>query len=360
MKSRPPGGAVAGDEPGRRRSIMALTARHALRAMIIALALVEPAAAQSSGDDTVVVTASPITKFKGAAIGERVDGLVWRGGLNLSSPSDQFGGLSSLGFVSDDGRVVMITDRGNFVSGQLLYDDAVRPLSLVGVRVAAMKNSKGEELPRAYARDAEGMDVLTRDGVPVAVRVSFENLTRVADFALTDGIPGGPGRIVEIPQWLSDLRNNKSLESVCVAPPASPIAGSTLLIVEGTETYGVNHAATLLGKSDKGGLQLTPAPNVSPTDCAFLPNGDLLVLERGTALLSFLMQLRLIPADEVKPGAIMEGRVLLSASGGDIDNMEGVAVHQAPDGETRITIISDNNFNGWERNLLLEFALPKE
>ena len=63
---------MAGDEPGRRRSIMALTARHALRAMIIALALVGPAAAQSSGDDTVVVTASPITRFKGAAIGERV------------------------------------------------------------------------------------------------------------------------------------------------------------------------------------------------------------------------------------------------------------------------------------------------
>jgi hypothetical protein len=70
------------------------------------------------------------------------------------------------------------------------------------------------------------------------------------------------------------------------------------------------------------------------------------------------MLLKRVPAAEVKPGAAMEGEILLSAAGGDIDNMEGLAVHQSPDGETRITIVSDNNFNDWERTLLLEFALP--
>ena len=338
-----------------------MTGRAALRSGLL-LALVSlPALAQGldPGENSVALTATPIARFKGAAVGERVDGLVWRGGLNLVSPTDTFGGLSSLGFVGDDGRLVMVTDRGNFVSGQLLYDDAVRPLSLVGVRLAAMKNSKGEDLPRAYARDAEALDVVVRDGRPVAVRVGFENLTRVADYALAEGIPGGPARPVEIPQWISDLRTNKSLESVCIAPPASPVAGSTLLIIEDTERYGPNHPAMLLGKADRGELQLTPAPDVNPTDCAFLPNGDLLVLERGTAFLSFTMQLRLIPAADVKPGAVMSGGVILQASGGDIDNMEGIAVHRAPDGEIRITLVSDNNFNDWERSLLLEFALPE-
>lgn len=299
----------------------------------------------------------PIERFKGARVGERVDGLIWRGGLNLTSSTDTFGGLSSIGFLGDDGRLVMVSDRGNFVSGQLLYDEAARPLGLVGVRIEAIKNSSGEDLPRAYARDAEALDVVWRDGVPVAVRVGFENLTRVADYALLDGMPGGPAKPVEIPQWMSDIRSNKSIESVCIAPPASPVAGSTLVIIEGLEANGSNHPATLLGKADKGDLQLTPARNLSPTDCAFLPNGDLLVLERGVAFLSFIMRLRLIPAAEVKPGALLAGRVLLEASGGDIDNMEGVAVHKAPDGETRITLVSDNNFNDWERSLVLEFAL---
>ncbi len=55
----------------------------------------------------------------------------------------------------------------------------------------------------------------------------------------------------------------------------------------------------------------------------------------------------------------MVGEVLLSASGGSIDNMEAMTVHTAPDGEVRILIGSDNNFNDWQRSLLLEFALPE-
>ncbi|HEY4199081.1 MAG TPA: esterase-like activity of phytase family protein [Devosiaceae bacterium] len=304
------------------------------------------------------VTALQVTNFNGTPIGGRVGGLVWRGGLVLDGTTDEFGGLSSLSFTGPDGRLAMVSDRGNFVSGQLIYDEAGLPFGLVGVDISPMQNSKGAPLPRAFAQDAEGMDTLMRDGEPVAVRVSFENLTRVADFALTDGVPGGPAREIPIPDWISNLRTNESLESVCIAPPASPIAGSTLLIVEATDDSG-NHPAWLLGHKDQGALSLSSVPGVNPTDCAFLPNGDLLVLERGTALLSFVMRLRRIPADQVRPGAVMTGEVLLSASGSDIDNMEGVAVHPAPDGETRITLMADNNFNDWERNLLLEFALPQ-
>src|SRR5690606_794711 len=100
-------------------------------------------------------------------------------------------------------------------------------------------------------------------------------------------------------------------------------------------------------------------PGVNPTDCAFLPNGDLLVLERGIALLSFTMALKRVPAADVRPGATMRGEVLLETTGGDIDNMEALAVHRGPDGETRIALISDNNFNDWERTLLLEFTLAE-
>mgnify|MGYP001402620040 CR=1 FL=1 len=83
------------------------------------------------------------------------------------------------------------------------------------------------------------------------------------------------------------------------------------------------------------------------------------VLERGIALFTFQMRLKRIPAADVRPGAHMQGEVLLHSSGADIDNMEAVAVHDGPDGQTRITLVSDNNFNDWERNLLLEFSLPE-
>lgn len=315
--------------------------------------------AQSAEDTEPTVTAVQLTTFMTAEVGQPVQGLVWRGGLEMQSPSDTFGGLSGLGFTGPDHRLVMASDRGNFVSGQLIYDDQNRPLSLVGVRIEPMQNSKGNELPRAYARDAEALAVVLRNDVPSAVRVGFENLTRVADFQLIDSVPAGPAREINIPEWLADTRTNATLEAVCIAPPASPIAGSTLLLTEGVIDGDGQHAAYLLGQNDKGPLSYISSDGTNPTDCAFLPNGDLLVLERGIALITFQMRLKRIPAADVKPGAHMQGEVLLESSGGDIDNMEALAVHTGPDGATRITIVSDNNFNDWERNLLLEFSLPE-
>lgn len=307
-------------------------------------------------DETV--TALPIATFMGANVGERVQGVVWRGGLELKSTSDTFGGLSGIGFVDADNRLVMVSDRGRFITGQLIYDDQNRPASLVGVSTENIQNSKGAALPRAYTRDAEALSVIWRDGEATAVRVGFEGLTRVADFTLNNGKPKGAAKEVGIPGWLTDTRTNQSLEAVCIAPPASPIAGSTLLLTEGVLDDDGQHSAYLLGRNDKGELGYRSGDGTDPTDCAFLPNGDLLVLERGIALFTFHMRLKLVPAAEVKAGAHMEGRLLLESSGGDIDNMEGVAVHAAPDGSTRITLISDNNFNDWERSLMLEFSLP--
>ncbi|WIY52512.1 esterase-like activity of phytase family protein [Devosia sp. YIM 151766] len=305
------------------------------------------------------VSAAQVTRFKGAELDQQVDSLIFRGGLTLQSPDDTFGGLSSVTRTGAEQRIAFISDRGHFVSGQLAYDESDRLFGFIGVHIEAMQNSVGQPLPRQYARDAEGMDTIWRDGEPAAVRVSFEHLTRVADFAITNGRPGGAAREVAIPQWLTDLRTNESLESICIAPPASPIAGSTLLLTEEALDAQGNHRGELLGVNDKGPIGYVNSPIVNPTDCAFLPNGDLLVLERGVSLFAFVMNLRRVPAAEVRPGNLMRGELLLSAQGPEIDNMESLMVHTTPGGETRIFMGSDNNFNGWQRTLLLEFALPE-
>jgi len=284
--------------------------------------------------------------------------LIFRGGLALVAQDDTFGGLSGLTSTGSNQQVSFVTDRGSFVAGQLAYDESGRLFGLIGVTVEPMQNSQGDPLPRQYAKDAEGIDTIYRNGEPVAVRVVFEHLTRVADFDLIEGVPGGAAREVSIPQWLTDLRTNASLESVCVAPPASPIAGSTLLLTEDHDDGAGHHSGWLLGQADKGPISYQKDPLVYPTACAFLPNGDLLVLERGVSMLSFAMTLRRVAAADVRPGAVMAGELLLAANGSEIDNMEALAVHTAPDGEVRILIGSDNNFNDWQRSLLLEFALP--
>jgi hypothetical protein len=308
--------------------------------------------------DEATVTAIQIATFQNAAVGQPMQGLVFEGGLELHSAVDTFGGLSGLGFTGPDGKLVMVSDRGNFVTGQLIYDEVGRPLSLVGVDISPIQNSKGADLPRAFARDAEALTLIERADDSSVVRVGFENLTRVADFAVENGVPSGPAREVIIPDWLTGTRTNESLEAVCVAPAPSPIAGSTLLLTEGVTTGDGAHSAWLLGKNDKGPLSYRSGSGTSPTDCAFLPNGDLLVLERGVSLVNFATRLVRIRATDVKPGTEMQGEVLFEGIGGDLDNMEGLAVHQTPAGQIRITLVSDNNFNEWERNLLLEFSLP--
>jgi hypothetical protein len=44
----------------------------------------------------------------------------------------------------------------------------------------------------------------------------------------------------------------------------------------------------------------------------------------------------------------------------DIDNMEGLSVHTGPDGESILTLVSDDNFSVLQRTLLLQFALPRK
>lgn len=305
--------------------------------------------------EPVTVTASPLARFKGVETGARVDSVIWRGGFVMSADHPEFGGLSSLGFL-DHERLVMVTDEGRFVSGRLVSEDGT-PRGLADVEIEIVRNSSGNPLPNKFSSDSEALDVVFRDGAPVAVRVGFEHLTRVADFDLVDGRPGGAARPVAIPDWLTGLRTNESIESLCVAPPASPVAGSTLLITEGHSRERGAWAATLLGNRDRGDLGLIVAPGFNPTDCAFLPDGDLLILERGIFFLAFTMQVRRIPADEVRAGALMDGPVILSASGGDVGNMEGLGVRVTPEGETRLTIVSDDNFNGFLRTILLEFGL---
>jgi len=310
----------------------------------------------SASASDIIVTSKQIKTFKGKKIGEKVDGLIWRGGIELTSESKIFGGLSGITFTGANNQFTMVSDIGYFFTGKLVYDKTGAPLALDNVLASLITNSKGAALPRKFAKDAEAIDVIYRQNKPAAIRVGFENLTRVADFELINGKPKGAALIVAIPSALSNERTNASLESLCIAPPTSPIAGSTLLITEKMLENG-SVVGFMLGVKDRGRLHLKKAIGLNPTDCAFLENGDLLILERGIGFLSFTMQLRLVKADEVQPGAMLRGKSILKASGGDIDNMEGLAIHKNENGVEIITIISDDNFNGWEKNLLLQFSL---
>lgn len=254
----------------------------------------------------------------------------------------------------------MVTDTGRFVSGRLRYGENAAPIAIEDATIERVKNSKGVNLPTIFSRDPESLDTIYRDGKAVAVRVGFEHLTRVADFNLIDGKPRGAAKEYTIPSWITRQRNNGSLESLCIAPTNSPVAGSTLMILEDVRDQNGNHRAWLSGKRDGGILSVRAENGFRPTACAFTQTGDLLILYRDVGIFGFSMQLRMVKAQDVQKGNALFGEKLLDANGGDVDNMEGLATHLGPKGETIITILSDDNFRGWERTLLLQFELVKK
>ena len=73
------------------------------------------------------------------------------------------------------------------------------------------------------------------------------------------------------------------------------------------------------------------------------------------------MRMRRIPLSAIKDGALIDGPVVVTADMGyQIDNMEGIGVSRGPDGETILTLMSDDNFSVIQRTLLLQFALLGE
>ncbi len=90
-----------------------------------------------------------------------------------------------------------------------------------------------------------------------------------------------------------------------------------------------------------------------------LPSGELLVLERKFSWASGLgIRIRHIALKSLAPGAVVDGPSIFEADlGHEIDNMEGIDAHVTGEGDTVLTMVSDDNFSMLQRTLLLQFKL---
>ncbi len=338
---------------------------HLVAAVLVALPLTGDAFAGSlaSRGGTAVVTARPIADFHPAEPGRRRFGeLEFLGGLVLASPDTAFQSLSGL-FSRDAGReLVSVTDEGAWIGFRLKTDETGRPLAVEDVRIAPLLDADGHPFPTKWGRDAESLAFRRTPGGGEFL-VGFEGRHRVLSYAVK-GDPrtafDAPGRPVSgIPADIASLRDNRGLEGLAVAPPGTPLAGGLLLLAEEPRPGEADQPVWMIGGPRPGLFHLARRDRFAVTDAAFLPDGDLLVLQRRFGLrIGLGMRLLRIPADSIRPGRTIEGRVLLEADWGwEIDNMEGLAVDTAPDGSTILTLVSDDNGNWFQRTVLLRFRL---
>jgi hypothetical protein len=157
------------------------------------------------------------------------------------------------------------------------------------------------------------------------------------------------------------LPYNKGLEALVFVQKGQPLAGALIAISErGLDADG-NLIAFLIGGPSPGQFSVRRTEKFDISDAVLLPSGELLILERKFSWFTGInIRIRSIPLKSIAPGALVDGPVLFDADlGHEVDNMEGLDAHVTADGETVLTMVSDDNFSLLQRTLLLQFTLAE-
>lgn len=311
-------------------------------------------------DDPVDVTvrAYPLDFF---AIGNRAErrrgSLSFRGGVELQSPFEGFGGFSGLWRSPDGERLVAISDNAQWLTARVVHENG-RIAGLADAVMAPILGPDGRPMRRTRYYDTECLSIV--DGV---AHIGIERVPAVMRFDFAKQGVKARGQLVPMPSVAREWPRNRGPEAIGIAPPASPVAGSLVVIAEmarlepGAPTQGL-----ILTGARRGSFDVARSDDFDVTDLAFLPDGDILVLERRFSILrGIAARIRRLNGRALRPGATLDGPVIFEADAGfQVDNMEGLAIHRNREGETILTLISDDNFSILQRTIILEFVLAED
>jgi hypothetical protein len=322
---------------------------------------VQPPPKQPSPDElsvaapvSIEVNARPLPSFDTRDRGHlRFGSLEYRSGLILTSRFRGFGGLSGLRLDAKGERFIAISDKGAWFTGRIVY--AGREMTGIDdVEAAPMLGADGRPITARGWFDTES---IARDGQ--LVYVGLERVNQMLRFDFSKGFTRSRGEVVPLPPAARKLPFNKGLEALVMVPKGMALAGTLLAFSErGLDASG-NIIAFLIGGKTPGQFSVRRTDNFDISDAVLLPSGDLLLLERKFSWLAGIgIRIRRIALKSVAPGAVVDGSSIFDADmGNEIDNMEGIDAHVTPQGDTVLTMISDDNFSLIQRNLLLQFTL---
>jgi hypothetical protein len=320
-----------------------------------------PALAQKRAPDPparIEIAAAPIDAFDPRAPSQvRFGALEFRGGMALTSSHRDFGGLSAIRVGPDGAQFVALSDKAHWLTGRIVYDGERRPRQIAAAVLAPMLGPDGRSLAARGWYDTES---LAQDGGTLYVGIERVNRIMRFDFGRLGVL--ARAEPVAVSPAIAKLPHNKGLEGMEIVPKGQPLAGAMIAISERALDQQGNIRAFLIGGPTPGEFAIRRSEDFDVTDCALLPSGDLLVLERRFFLWSGVsMRIRRVPQSTIAPGALVDGATLVFADMGyQIDNMEGLSVHRDQQGEIILTLVSDDNFSALQRTLLLQFRLVEE
>jgi hypothetical protein len=303
------------------------------------------------------IDATAITSFDNHdATQSRFGSLEFRGGLVLTARHPAFGGISAIHVEPDGNHFIAITDRGSWLRGRIVYREG-KPAGIADAEMAPILGADGKPLAARGWYDVESLT--ERDGM---LYIGIERVEQIVRFDYRrDGLRAR-GQPIAVPPEFKTFAFNKSLECLATAPQGSPMGSALIAVTERSLDKDGNLRSFILDRDVVTPFSVKRTDDFDVSDCTILPSGDLLLLERRfSPARGIAMRIRRIPLAEIKANAVADGRSMIEADlGYQVDNMEGIAVHQTASGETIVTIVSDDNFSVIQRNLLLQFAIVGE
>lgn len=297
--------------------------------------------------------------FSEFAIGsdKRIFGkLEFLGGIGYSSSNPLLGALSAVRFREDHQTFVAVLDTGHWLTGRIERDDEGRLSGLADLKTRSMFNSAGQDENVKYQMDAEGLAIGKGE-----VFVSYEVFHRIDAYPDPGFMDARPTHSLPLPFPRKEMRNNQGMETLAMSPETGPLGATLVAVTERSLDADGNVLAAVLDGPLAGPFAVVRNDPWDITDGAFLPDGDMLLLERRFRLSDGVgMRIRRIDGTKIRPGAVVDGEVLIDVDlSHQIDNMEGLDVVKMADDDIRIIVVSDDNHSILQRNLMLEFRLPQ-
>lgn len=279
--------------------------------------------------------------------------LVWRGGIMMTASPRHFGGWSDL-HVSADGRTLTsISDEGSWLTATIEYDGDANLAGLVDARIGQLRGLGGGLIADKAEADAEGLARLP-DG---SWLVAFERNHRLWRYTTLTATP----TLVEGPAEIGRQPANGGIEALTVLADGRIVAISEEHSERPGTVMGWIGTPAAGGRYQWRSFSYATIPDFRPTSITRLPDGSFATIERAFDMVRGVRcrVMRFDAAQLVAGGTVQAEELARLASPYAVDNLEGIASTRGPRGETLVWLISDDNFNPLQRNILLLFELAK-